>query len=99
MFLKRHFAGLRADVDDLAGPLLDHLGRKRLRQQERSPKIDGHDPVPALDLSLEYAFDGGYSRVIDEDIDDAPGPKGIARRSPRALDSLDRKSTRLNSSH
>lgn len=56
------------DIDDLATPLCHHSRRDELRQQERSPEIDGLSLLSLFDRGLQQTLAKKDARVVHEDV-------------------------------
>jgi hypothetical protein len=68
--------------------LLYHSGHNNLRQQERSPEIDGLSLIPLLDRGREDTLAMKDSRVVHEDVHRSEKLEGLGTGKARSLDRL-----------
>ena len=61
----------RADVDDAAGPAVQHVLQDRPRQVEGAGQVDLDDVVPVLRGHLPDGLVQGDARVVDQDVEAA----------------------------
>jgi len=61
-------AGLRRDVDDLAGLLLDHRADDLLSEREWSSQVDRDGLVPVFLAELGERLDAGHPCAVDQDV-------------------------------
>ena len=80
MLDQRDRAGLAADVDDLAGLLRHHRRHQGAGHQPGRPQIDRLDEVPFRDGLIHHQLRHADARVVDQDVDRAPGGKGVLGR-------------------
>ena len=77
-------AGGRADVDNAAGALADHVFAEDLAGQHDALEIDGEDAVQLLLRNLEEGGGGVDSGPVDQDVHPAQPGENFAQQSGQA---------------